>query len=266
MGDNIGKFTYMDSRYYWKDGVAYPSVTTILSAYPKPYLIEWRGNLGNEAADKIMKEAAEKGSAVHSAVEKALRYGAKIRWYQPGEQYAPSDIVVDDQFTYISIQKIARWFEIVQPRVVKTEFVVWSPKYDFAGTVDLLVEIAGGTYEVNGAKPLELESGYYIVDFKTGRTVGAEARMQLGAYAAACEKKGLKGGLIVHTQSQNRKGVEGLGTTLVANLREEFARFRAVQTVWKMYQSANRPEPVELPLEIIFKHTHNQKQKNRKES
>lgn len=58
--------------YVTPEGNKYPSITTILGSGDKPWLNEWRSMLGAAKADKEMKRAADRGSAVHLMVEKYL--------------------------------------------------------------------------------------------------------------------------------------------------------------------------------------------------
>ena len=51
---------WFDQHYYKIAEDFFPSVTTILSASPKPHLAFWRGDVGNEEASRIMKEAGER--------------------------------------------------------------------------------------------------------------------------------------------------------------------------------------------------------------
>ena len=52
------------TRYYMTpDGKKYPSVTTVLSAFNKEGLIEWRNAVGEEEANKIARRAAKIGRA-----------------------------------------------------------------------------------------------------------------------------------------------------------------------------------------------------------
>lgn len=253
--NTVERFEYQDSRYYWKDGIAYPSVTTILSAYPKPYLAEWRGNLGNEEANKQAREAADKGSFVHNAFHQAITRGTPIKWHTASTADPYRDIVVDEQFAFMSLYKLQQWFEIVKPEIILTEQQVFSDKFEFAGTVDLLLKIKGGVYQVNGSTPLKLTEGIYIADIKTGKYVGEEAKLQLAAYARALNENNpdldILGGLILHTQSQNRKGIQGMGTTLIHDLDVKFYDFIKVHELWKLYNTT-RPEPLELPAILNF--------------
>ena len=60
------------------DEIGVPSVTTILSATKdKKFLDDWRRRIGNEEADKIMKQASTRGSEMHRVLE----------YYYNGEKY-----------------------------------------------------------------------------------------------------------------------------------------------------------------------------------
>lgn len=61
-----------ESRHYeTPTGQKYPSVTTVLDkTSDKTFLYEWRKRIGAEAADKITKQAANRGTAMHSLCEK----------------------------------------------------------------------------------------------------------------------------------------------------------------------------------------------------
>ena len=59
-----------NGRYYENSsGVAYPSITTMLSAFPAPELDAWRDRIGHDEADKITRQAAWRGTRVHNALE-----------------------------------------------------------------------------------------------------------------------------------------------------------------------------------------------------
>ena len=64
------KIQWFDQRFYkvvTKGKVDFlPSVTTILSVTPKPFLKNWVGSIGNEEANAYTKERMDFGSFVHS--------------------------------------------------------------------------------------------------------------------------------------------------------------------------------------------------------
>lgn len=60
-------------KYFTPDGIAYPSVTTILSdSIDKSYLIEWRKRVGEEEANRITKKSSSRGTKLHAICEKYL--------------------------------------------------------------------------------------------------------------------------------------------------------------------------------------------------
>lgn len=59
-------------RYYVTPKGKYPSITTVLSAFPKPELLKWRQRVGEEQANKITKEATTNGTRIHAICEDFL--------------------------------------------------------------------------------------------------------------------------------------------------------------------------------------------------
>ena len=79
----INKFEYPNlervdtdiSRHYLdSDNKPVPSVTTVLSGTSKSKdgLVQWRNRVGDEEADRIIKQSTDIGTAVHEAIEKFL--------------------------------------------------------------------------------------------------------------------------------------------------------------------------------------------------
>lgn len=59
-------------RHYITPQGAFPSITSILGAFPKPELMEWRKRVGDEQGNHITKTASSRGTKVHSLCEKYL--------------------------------------------------------------------------------------------------------------------------------------------------------------------------------------------------
>ena len=56
----------------------------MLGAKEKPHLKEWRNMLGDEKADREMKRAADRGTAVHTMIENHLNnHDAPTKGYAP---------------------------------------------------------------------------------------------------------------------------------------------------------------------------------------
>lgn len=235
---------WFDQHYYQVGENFYPSVTTILQASPRPELMFWRGNVGNEEASRIMKEAGERGSIIHnifSAMLKGKKAGYRV--YENSDTIIP----VNDQFIQLALWKLVRFMEIVSPKVHLSEEIVYSKAYEYAGTMDLLFEVDGGSFNVNGAKPIGIPAGIYVADIKSGKNIDDEAYWQTAAYAKAyTEMTGTKinGTLILHTQSQNKGGIEGFGVKIRTEeeMETDFSNFLKIYQVWKIKPYPSKPK------------------------
>jgi genome maintenance exonuclease 1 len=58
--------------YKTPTGECYPSITTVLSAYNKQAIMEWRNRVGDEEANRVSRAASGRGTRLHNAVENYL--------------------------------------------------------------------------------------------------------------------------------------------------------------------------------------------------
>lgn len=71
--DQLERVTNENGRYYvTPNGKRYPSITTILSHFPKQGLIDWENRVGKEKAEGIKRQAAARGEKVHGLIEDYL--------------------------------------------------------------------------------------------------------------------------------------------------------------------------------------------------
>lgn len=184
--------------YTLPNGKEYPSVTTILQAVAKPALVAWAANTERElvveaaaalwedvpttakmsraaftatlrtrlgevrAHQRKLSEAGDIGKQVHALIEWNLRR-EMLQVVGPEPQISREASV-----SFASFQK---WRETAKLEPVRIEQVVWSDIYGFAGTMDLHARILGDCM--------------VIADWKTGKAVYPEARMQVAAYRQA---------------------------------------------------------------------------------
>ena len=156
-----------------------------------------------------------------------------------------------------AIFKLQEFFKAVQPTVLGYEQTLYSLKYQEAGTVDNIYKIKAGEYEVNGAKPLFIEGGIYIIDVKSGKTVGTESFMQVADYAKMWEEMGngkIAGSIILHTEAKTRSGIVGLSATLRTReqIEDDFISFRKVAAVWEDTNKTASPKIFNFPSMIKF--------------
>ncbi len=253
-GTNVTRMDTRDGRFYEvvdNDGVIkhYPSVTTVLKAFPSDYLAQWRGNVGNEEADRVFKEAGERGTFIHKSFEDLLT-GTAFHYREiPAGQRG---FVIDDQTLFIQLYRLAEFMRLVNPIVLASEQIVYNHEYEFAGTIDMLLDIEDGQYAINGRNPVYLPKGVYLVDIKTANSIHQTHHWQLGAYAHCLTAFGyiIKGTIILHTRSLNKGGIEGFGAKLRSQneWKEDFYNFLKVKSVFDI--NPKKPQIFNIPITI----------------
>ena len=133
--------TLESGRTYETPDGKFRSVTTVLSnAADKSGLIAWRKKIGNEAANKITKDATNFGSKLHALAESYLR----------GEEQG--DILPQVQNRFEGIREL---LDKNVTTIYGIEYPLYSTKLKAAGTTDLVCLYDGKLS---------------IVDFKTARS------------------------------------------------------------------------------------------------
>lgn len=171
-----------DERYYQRrledppDSVIYaPSLTHILGeCYPGDGMLSrWRGDVGNERADVLLKEAGEEGTFVHQAIPR-LFGGESIPSQDIREQFYPGFRALK---VLRCVQAFVDWVHEWQVEPIEIETVTWcevSPGVRFAGTRDLK---CWATNPKKGSCRV-----IYLVDYKTGKAVYESAKAQVCGY------------------------------------------------------------------------------------
>ena len=126
--------------YISPNGVKLPSVTTVLSAFKKKSLIEWRNRVGNEEADRIMNRAATRGTKFHNMMESYLR----------NEEGFLFGVMPDMRQAFNDMQETLDLIDNIR----YIESPLYSEKLGVAGRTDCIAEFAGVPS---------------IIDFKTSR-------------------------------------------------------------------------------------------------
>jgi len=115
--------------YTTPSGTKYPSITTVLSDKPKPYLEAWRQSLGPKKADTETARCATRGTAVHLLAEKYLN---NEEGFLKGEK--PEYIRLFNQIK-LRLNKI--------DNIRAQEIPMYSDKLTLAGRVDCVGEYEG---------------------------------------------------------------------------------------------------------------------------
>ena len=173
------KTTDTGRKYFTPEGGSYPSITTVLGAFNKKGIMEWRKRVGEEEANKISHQAAVRGTAVHKLAED----------YIDNVENWDEDVMPNNLYSFSHIKNIIDtrlnnvWFQ---------EEFLYSDKLECAGQVDCIAEF---------------DNELSIIDFKTSRKPKKEEWIQnyfiqASFYAAAfLERTGIpiKQGVILIT-------------------------------------------------------------------
>tara|TARA_R100000231_G_C5312413_1_gene160821 strand:- start:203 stop:880 length:678 start_codon:yes stop_codon:yes gene_type:complete len=150
--------------YVAPDGSRYPSVTTVLGILSEDSIREWRQRVGEEEANKVSHRASNRGTAVHSVIEKYLR-----------------NEDTSDNLPHIK-QSLANLRPILDKSIGKIfglETALYSRHLGMAGRCDCIAEW-------NGVPS--------IIDFKTSRRIKKKENIasyfaQASAYAIMFEER-----------------------------------------------------------------------------
>lgn len=257
----IVRVTVVDERFYViptkdEEGLPtvefYPAVTYITAYYYKgKYFQEWLKKVGDEA-ELIKKLAGERGTKVHKACEDLVN-GEEVRM---DSKYVNPTTEEEEELTleeYECILSFAKFWEDLTKkhtvRVVKSEFLVVCKEHEFAGTLDLVLEID--------------ETSLHIIDIKTGQNVWPEHILQLSAY-----KKGLEE--MIHIKDESVKDMP-IGATIeelnilqlgyrrnkqgykFTKVEDNLDVFLATQKIWMNETKNKKPQAIEYPQSITLK-------------
>ncbi len=206
-----------------------PSVTWICDSYPKgiPFY-KWLADKGWDEAEALKEAAGERGSKVHSAIEKLI---------------AGFEVKIDDKFLnpktdqeeelnadeYEAIVSFANWFNEVKPRVLANEIPIVSKEYNFAGTIDFVCEIDGKIW---------------IVDFKTGQNTWPSHELQLSAYKNAYGQN-IDGLAILQVgYKRNKAGWKW------NEMEDKFDVFLATRMIWQNDHGDEKPKQKDYPMKV----------------
>ena len=234
------RVTIMDNRYYSRNEEYYPSVTSILQYMPKNKFFEtWLKDVGHNA-DIIMRKAGKEGTQVHEAIENYL-LGEKITMLneQGYSNYST--------FVWKMILKFHDFWSKYKPTLLETEIHLYSDKYKFAGTCDIIVEIEGERW---------------LLDIKTSNSLHTSHELQLAAYTEAWnelyEEKIDRIGIIWLKSSKRKedktgKKIQGKGWELyepTRSIEENFKLFEYIHALYNLENPNPKPNIQDFPTEI----------------
>jgi hypothetical protein len=252
------QINFLDERFYTLDNVDfYPSVTTVLQAYPKgPAFDKWLKENGANA-DAIRDEAGESGSKVHDAIDNLLQ-GNPLKWtftksrldweeFQKLKKGATYDHLVSYEEVplysleeWVMILKFVEFWTEFSPTLIANEFSIISIEHRVGGTVDIVCMI-------NGER--------WLIDIKTSNAIHTSHELQIATYAMMFNEKNPD--MPIHrtgilwlkalTRGADKKGktIQGKGWQLKEfdrHYTEAFNIYRSVRVVWDQENPNYKPK------------------------
>lgn len=217
------QFTIPDERWYNIEEIWYPSVTYIQSVGlpTAEHLLKWYGAHSYEEAKRLMREAGDRGVAVHDAIDAAIN----------GKTLKEKDYTIEQ---WGMIDSAKKWMEEYKPIILRNEYVVYSKKHWFAGTVDLKCIIAGKVY---------------IIDFKTSKGVYLSHETQCCAYEIADFEMG---GIKIDEVAVLKLSTTGYEFKVIKNRAKMFKTFKAAHFIFRVIVNKTKPFIKIYPTEIKF--------------
>ena len=151
----------------WEDAPGGPDRLTRFG-----YIATLKERLGKEkAGHKKLVSAGEIGTAVHARIEWEVKNSLGVK------QHPPDELVPEVQNAFDAWR---RWSEETRFQPLRVEQVIFSLEHRYAGTLDLyaLIELP------------KVGLVYVIIDWKTGKRIYPEARIQNSAYRVALIEMG----------------------------------------------------------------------------
>lgn len=237
ISDDHAQITMPDSRYYRRHGKYYPSITHVLSCYPKgKHYEDWLKKHGF-SSEYIAKKAADEGTQVHELAEKYL-LGEELKFLSPN--HSP----LYDPNVWNMFLRFVDFWETYKPTLLETEVHLFSDELEIAGTCDLVCEIDGEIW---------------IIDFKTSNHLQTTYEIQTSIYAKCYEecygKKVARTGVLwLKSKSRgpdkNGKKIQGKNWVLQEperKMEKNIEIFKAVKVLFDLENPKAKPYSTTFP-------------------
>ncbi len=203
------KFEFDEKKHLYKlDGKPLTGVTTILGVIAKPALIQWASNMacgyvreqvkGEETIPVSMLETILKDASLahRRKKEKSADIGTLAHeWIE--EYIAGNNPPEPSKEVKVMTDNFLKWEKEVKPKFLESEMRVYSEKYWYAGTLDLIVEIDGEIW---------------VGDIKTSSGIYPEHFYQTAAYQNALQEMGkypnIKGSIIINIRKDGKMEIK----------------------------------------------------------
>lgn len=225
----------LDDRFYVINDEYFPSVTTILSCYPKgSALTKWIAENGWNESNRLKNEAANKGSNVHAAIQK-LFAGEKLDY----------NFYEEDEWT--NLRSFINFAEDYKPIPEDIENTIISEKYKYAGTMDFSGTVEVKDDELSTKKEKALKRIFVRFDWKTSNNFWPEYDLQLSAYESAEVEVGKKPADELWIVRFGTETARGYSIHKVKDRESKMEAFHHVRWLWNYTHPNAKPFQKEIP-------------------
>lgn len=216
-----------------KEGLWYPSVTTILSKYPKGKQFEnYLANLSSQdEGDAKLQAAADRGTNVHKGTE-LLELGHTI--YR-------SDYTLEE---WNMLMGFVAWHQETKPEVIEVEKSIVSDKFKTGGTIDRV-------YRIDGVVT--------ILDIKTSAAIYDSYWCQTACYLELYNEGKKPADKAVQTSvlrlTTKRKSGYEFVIHEMNDIKKDIKVFKAVKEIWDYENPKKQPKIVEVPDTLVLINT-----------
>lgn len=209
----------LDNRFYEFDGQLYPSVTTILDAYPKgPAFFEWL-KIAGEKADEIRDQFGKRGSVVHNLSEQYDKELEVTLMFDGKPQYTSLEWAMFERY----IDFTSRF----KPEILGIELNYASPSLGFGGTLDRIIKLNGKLI---------------LIDIKTSNYLHNHFWLQMAAYVKLWEEKnpGQRIDEIAILWLNAKTRTEGKKDTIQGHGWQLKSAEKSIDEYWELFQATHK--------------------------
>lgn len=226
------QITTLGERWYKIDDKFKPSTTWITSYVPKGIqYYKWLAEHGWDEAEQIKREAGERGSKIHQAIDNLIK-GEVVKMT---DKYTNHNTGQQEEFSpdeWEAIMSFVSWYNETNPIILRNEFTIEGTNY--AGTIDML-------YIDNNGK-------YHLLDIKSGQNIWLSHTAQLSSYKKALEEiLKIKIDFIEILQVGYKRNKAKYKLT---ELEYNIDLFNSAYTFWENENKNTSPRQIDYPMEL----------------
>ena len=238
--EGLIQITTLDERWYLRqsDEKLFKSATWVAGCYPKGIgFYKWLAEHGWDEAETIKREAGERGSKVHQAID-ALIQGKTVRhddFLTNPTTGMPEQLTPDEYWT---LTTFLDWWKETKPVTICTEMTVYNDEFSTAGTMDWKGKLGDQIVP-------------WILDWKTSQQIWTAHEIQM-SILRHCEANSPEVNGPVRTailQVGYRKNKAGWKFT---EIEDKMGLWMVAEEIWRVEHGKETPKQYEFPDSITL--------------